>query len=92
MGSEMCIRDRSYREYYGTVAQWLERCSYKAVVEGSIPSSPTYLVPLPTKASCYGSRPVVGGAKPFLVPLPTKASLRSRPRQGRVYKPFFLLF
>ena len=25
----------------GTVAQWLERRSYKAVVEGSIPSSPT---------------------------------------------------
>ena len=66
--------------YSGTVAQWLERCSYKAVVEGSIPSSPTYLVPLPTKASCYGSRPVVGLPKPFLVPLPIKASLRSRPR------------
>ena len=34
----------------------------------------------PIKASCYGSRPVLGGGKPFLVPLPTKASLRSRPR------------
>ena len=26
----------------GTVAQWLERRSYKAVAEGSIPSSPTF--------------------------------------------------
>ena len=34
----------------------------------------------PIKASCYGSRPVVGLPKPFLVPLPIKASLRSRPR------------
>ena len=28
----------------GTVAQWLERRSYKAVAEGSIPSSPTYII------------------------------------------------
>ena len=28
-------------ERFGTVAQWLERRSYKSVAEGSIPSSPT---------------------------------------------------
>ena len=35
----------------GTVAQWLERRSYKSVAEGSIPSSPTFL-PLLVSFSC----------------------------------------
>ena len=39
----------------GTVAQWLERRSYKAVVEGSIPSSPTFYQEYNMKDKSSGS-------------------------------------